>query len=177
MTCFLFISWDFVFCPFSQQMLRESLVEPFLKPNLYPACKAVHNIISIWSGLPRFCLKIPNPESRYAVGVGTSTILTTFQIFSSHSNNIYTRTSYRVHLTETHRKTKETPGNVKQNRVLVRKASQNDERERCSPSLGSRINQQRGEEWRRVTMVAKFLIHNNRDRKQGRERQKAIGLY
>ena len=78
---------------------------------------------------------LENPESRYAVGVGTSTILTTFQIFSSDSNNIYTRTSYRVHLTETHRKTKATPGNVKQNRVLVRKASQNDERERCSPSL------------------------------------------
>ena len=79
---------------------------------------------------------LENPESRYAVGVGTSTILTTFQTVSSDSNNIHTRTSYRVHLTETHRKTKETPGSVKQNRVLVCKATQNDERERYSPSLG-----------------------------------------
>ena len=86
---------------------------------------------------------LENPESRYAVGVGTSTILTTFQIFSSDSNNIYTRTSYRVHLTETHRKTKETPGNVKQNRALVRKATQNHERERCSPSLGLIIREEK----------------------------------
>ena len=43
---------------------------------------------------------LENPVSRYAVRAGTSAILTTFQIFSSQSKNIYTRTSYRVHLTE-----------------------------------------------------------------------------
>ena len=133
MTCFIFISWDFVFCPFSQQMLRE-FGGAFFQTELISSLQSgsYHHLDLV--GIAPILLE--NPESRYAVGVGTSTILTTFQIFSSHSNNIYTRTSYRVHLTETHRKTKATPENVKQNRVPVRKASQNDERERCSPSLG-----------------------------------------
>ena len=49
-----------------------------------------------------------------------------------------------------------------------------------SPTMQFDTTQQRGEVWRQVTMVAKFLDHNNRELKQRRrrrqrERQKTMG--